>query len=188
MTFSALWRFLLIRSESGQKRFILHLKAPRFDLHRPRAAKAALCGGSWPDDVFGALARQSLAETGATKSPKTGATKAPKTGGPPTPPPHSPLSPSTPTHVHTLSLPPSRPPSVLPSLSAALRRRQSLATKEPIFGAFQGFGMARGKWVDSAQDAAVLGGRAGCRAWAPLLKSRPSHAPLSLTGAKDPLL
>jgi hypothetical protein len=48
--------------------------------------------------------------------------------------------------------------------------------------------MARGKWVDSAQDATVLGGSAGCRAWVPLLKSRPSHAPLSLTGAMDPLL
>jgi hypothetical protein len=48
--------------------------------------------------------------------------------------------------------------------------------------------MARGKWVDSAQDATVLGGRAGCRAWVPLLKSRPHHAPLSLTGAKGPLL
>ena len=48
--------------------------------------------------------------------------------------------------------------------------------------------MARGKWVDSAQDATVLGGSAGCRAWVPLLKSRPHHAPLSLTGAKDPLL
>jgi hypothetical protein len=47
--------------------------------------------------------------------------------------------------------------------------------------------MARSKWV----DATVLGGRggrAGCRAWVPLLKSRPSHVPLSLTGAKDPLL
>ena len=53
---------------------------------------------------------------------------------------------------------------------------------------FQGFGMAQGKWVDSAQDATVLGGRAGCRAWVPLLKSRPHHVPLSLTGAKDPLL
>ena len=48
--------------------------------------------------------------------------------------------------------------------------------------------MVQGKWVDSAQDATVLGGRAGCRAWVPLLKSRPHHAPLSLTGAKDPLL
>jgi hypothetical protein len=48
--------------------------------------------------------------------------------------------------------------------------------------------MARGKWVDSAQDATVLGGSAGCRAWVPLLKSRPHHVPLSLTGAKDPLL
>ena len=48
--------------------------------------------------------------------------------------------------------------------------------------------MARGKWVDSAQDATVLGGSAGCRAWVPLLKSRRHHAPLSLTGAKDPLL
>ena len=48
--------------------------------------------------------------------------------------------------------------------------------------------MARGTWVDSAQDATVLGGRAGCRAWVPPLKSRPSHVPLSLTGAKDPLL
>jgi hypothetical protein len=53
---------------------------------------------------------------------------------------------------------------------------------------FQGFGMARGKWVDSAQDDTVLRDCAGCRAWAPLLKSRPSHVPLSLTGAKDPLL
>jgi hypothetical protein len=52
----------------------------------------------------------------------------------------------------------------------------------------QGFGMVQGKWVDSVQDATVLGGRAGCRAWAPLLKSRPHHVPLSLTGAKDPLL
>jgi hypothetical protein len=42
--------------------------------------------------------------------------------------------------------------------------------------------------VDSAQDATVLGGRAGCRAWVPLLKSRSHHAPLSLTGAKNPLL
>jgi hypothetical protein len=42
--------------------------------------------------------------------------------------------------------------------------------------------------VDSAQDATVLGGSAGCRAWVPLLKSRPHHVPLSLTGAKDPLL
>jgi hypothetical protein len=42
--------------------------------------------------------------------------------------------------------------------------------------------------MDSAQDATVLGGRAGCRAWVPLLKSRPHHAPLFLTGAKDPLL
>ena len=42
--------------------------------------------------------------------------------------------------------------------------------------------------MDSAQDATVLGGRAGCRAWVPLLKSRPHHVPLSLTGAKDPLL
>ena len=48
--------------------------------------------------------------------------------------------------------------------------------------------MARGKWVDSAQDATVLGGRADCRAWVLPLKSRPSHVPLSLTGAKDPLL
>jgi hypothetical protein len=48
--------------------------------------------------------------------------------------------------------------------------------------------MARGKWVDSAQDATVLGGRAGCRAWVPPLKSRPHLVPLSLTGAKDPLL
>jgi hypothetical protein len=53
---------------------------------------------------------------------------------------------------------------------------------------FQGFGMARGKWVDSAQDSTVLGGRAGCRTRVPVLKSRPSHAFLSLTGAKDPLL
>jgi hypothetical protein len=48
--------------------------------------------------------------------------------------------------------------------------------------------MVQGTWVDSAQDATVLGGRAGCRAWVPLLKSRPHHVPLSLTGAKDPLL
>ena len=48
--------------------------------------------------------------------------------------------------------------------------------------------MARGTWVDSAQDATVLRGRADCRAWVPPLKSRPSHVPLSLTGAKDPLL
>jgi hypothetical protein len=41
-------------------------------------------------------------------------------------------------------------------------------------------------WTALRTPAAVLGGRAGCRAWAPLLKSRPSHAPLSLTGAKDP--
>jgi hypothetical protein len=33
-----------------------------------------------------------------------------------------------------------------------------------------------------------MGGRAGCRAWVPPLKSRPHHAPLPLTGAKDPLL
>jgi hypothetical protein len=42
--------------------------------------------------------------------------------------------------------------------------------------------------VDSAEDATVLGGSAGCRAWMPLLKSCPSQPPLSLTGAKDPLL
>jgi hypothetical protein len=48
--------------------------------------------------------------------------------------------------------------------------------------------MAAGKWVDSAQDVTVLGGCAGCRAWVPLLKSRPHHIPLSSTGAKDPLL
>jgi hypothetical protein len=48
--------------------------------------------------------------------------------------------------------------------------------------------MAWSKWVDSAQNATVLGGRAGCRAWVPPLKSRPSHIPHSLTGAKDPLL
>jgi hypothetical protein len=48
--------------------------------------------------------------------------------------------------------------------------------------------MARDKWVDSAQDATVLGGSAGCRAWVLLLKARPHHVPLSLTGAKDPLL
>jgi hypothetical protein len=48
--------------------------------------------------------------------------------------------------------------------------------------------MARGKWVDNAQDGMVLGGSAGGRAWVPLFKSRPSHVPLSLTGAEDPLL
>jgi hypothetical protein len=46
--------------------------------------------------------------------------------------------------------------------------------------------MARGTWVDSAQDATVLGGSAGCRAWVQPLKSRPHHVPLSLTGAKTP--
>jgi hypothetical protein len=48
--------------------------------------------------------------------------------------------------------------------------------------------MALCKWVDSGQDTTVLGGRAGCRAWAPLFKSCPSHGSLYLTGAKDPLL
>jgi hypothetical protein len=42
--------------------------------------------------------------------------------------------------------------------------------------------------MDSARDATVLGGRAGCRAWVPLWKSRPHHVPLCLTGVKDPLL
>ncbi len=48
--------------------------------------------------------------------------------------------------------------------------------------------MTRRKWVDNAQEASVLGGSAGCRAWVQLLKSRPYHVTLPLTGAKDPLL